>query len=60
MKYLRQAIFRKEVYLAHRSGSSKACHWHQLSTGEDLMADGITIAGRQEEEITSQRGSQGV
>jgi hypothetical protein len=44
VKYLRQANFvRKEVYLTHSSGGSRTWHWHWLGSGDDPMADGITM-----------------
>jgi hypothetical protein len=33
------------IFLAHRLGDSGAWHSHQLGSGEDLLVDGIIVAG---------------
>jgi hypothetical protein len=46
MKYLRLDNFRnKMAYLAHNSGGSRACHQHQLGSGEYHLLDSIMVDG---------------
>jgi hypothetical protein len=44
------AFAEREIYLVPSSGGSKSWYHHLLGSGEDFMADSITMTGTQAEE----------